>query len=514
MAPMNPKLFNDMVKDGFGKQFMHNVLQLNNGDGAFSDIAYMANVATTDWSWGPLFGDYDNDGYQDLFISNGFKRDFLDKDFKRDMKKVMGDKKMSFEELKTYIPTSVISNYIFKNNKDLTFLDKSKEWGLNQLVNSNGACYADLDNDGDLDLVVNNLDAEMSVFKNNSSELDSPNYLKIKFIGLETNKNGIGTKVFLKTGDNLQHKQLSLTHGYQSSMEPVLHFGIGDFDKVDHIKVVWFDGKTQIMNSIDANQILNIDYKEAKANNNDNTEKKNVLELNDITGKSRIDYKHTERVYNDYKDQILLPHKLSQNGPGIAIGDVDGNGLDDFYVCGAAGQSGMLFIQGNNNVFSKRTLSKNDKQFEDMGALLFDADNDGDLDLYVVSGSYESSMLTRPYQDRLYLNNGKGGFKKSKDLLPEMNSSGSCVLAADYDGDGDLDLFVGGRVIPGKYPYAPKSFILENNEGKFTDVTSEIAPGLSEIGMVTSGIWSDYDNDSDLDLIVVGEWMPITIFKK
>lgn len=523
MAPMNPQEFNSMVNAGFGYQYMHNALQLNNGildqenrksELTFSEISYLSGVATTDWSWSPLFADFDNDGWKDLFVTNGYRRDVLDKDFKGELKELLKDGKTTYESIQSKIPGSTLPNYIFKNNGDLTFSKKSTDWNIGDLVNSNGAAYADLDLDGDLDLVLNNIDTLAFVYKNNSIENnpEDNNYLRIKLNSSNANRLGLGAKVEITGADGLtQYQELTLTRGYQSSVEPILHFGLGKNKMVEKINIEWPNGSSTVLNDIKANQVLEVSDKKAtvlakKVNSNIPIFQKANTNYN-------LNHRHQEIIKDDYNKQVLLPHKLSQNGPGLAIADVDGDGLDDFYVGGAAGFLGALHIQNANGTFSVKNIPifTAHQSYEDMGALLFDADQDGDHDLIVISGSYEFEEGSEQLKNRLYFNDGKGNFTYDNNALPEMKTNGSCVAAGDYDQDGDLDLFIGGRVVSGKYPMAPESFLLENINGRFENISESIAE-FSKMGMVTSALWTDYDDDDDLDLICVGEWMPICVF--
>lgn len=520
MASMNTKLFSDMTSNGFHYQYMHNMLHLNRGNGVFSEISAYAGVEKTDWSWSCLGSDFDNDGYNDLFITNGFKRDIWDKDTNKKISEYMQSmaaRKKSNQENAAYIVNMFQENkrpnYIYKNNGDLTFTKKTKAWGLERDSFSNGAAVGDLDNDGDLDIIVNNIDGTAFIYKNNSEKLNN-NYLKIKLIGPAKNPTGLGAKITLKYDDKIQYHDFKTVRGYLSSVEPVSHFGLGKTNAIDEIKIVWPDGKETILQNVQTNQLLQINYKKAQKSSAIKTPIKTIFE--DITNtKFKTPFKHKENNYDDFKNQILLPHKLSQNGPCIAVGDVNSDGLEDFYIGGAANQQGALYTQTSTGKFSVLNQSAFTKtaHYEDVGAIFFDADGDLDLDLYVVSGGNEFIQNSTTLQDRLYLNNGKGTFELTNNL-PKITESGSCVIPLDFDDDGDLDLFVGGRLVPNKYPSAPKSFILENKNGVFTDVTQNIAPALLNLGMVTSATWNDVDGDSSEELIIVGEWMPITIFKK
>ncbi|MFS4467908.1 VCBS repeat-containing protein [Maribacter sp. 2210JD10-5] len=519
MAAMNTQLFKDMTTNGFYYQYMHNQLQLNRGNGFFSDIAAYSGVSETDWSWACLGSDFDNDGYRDLFITNGFKRDIWDKDANAKFNHYMQSSQSrgrTNEQKAQYIinlfKENKIPNYIYKNKGDLTFVKKTVEWGMHQESFSNGAATADFDNDGDLDVVVNNIDGEAFVYRNTAEKLNN-NHLKIKLVGPPNNRTGLGAKVTIMYNGQLQYHEFKTVRGYLSSVEPTVHFGLGKTQVIDEIKVLWNDGNVSILNNVQANQMVSVMYSEAKRNKEKNTVDQTIFK--EIT-KSAFGnpFMHKDIAYNDFKDQILLPHKLSQNGPAIAVADVNNDGQEDFYVGGAAGQQGMIYLQ-NSGRFMKKSQSnfKNDAVHEDVAAVFLDVDADEDLDLYVVSGSNEFDEGSLALQDRLYLNDGQGNFNKSNGL-PEILQSGSCVVPLDFDSDGDLDLFIGGRLVPKKYPNAPKSFLLENNNGVYSDITKKIAPGLSEVGMVTSAVWSDIDGDASNELIVVGEWMPISIFKK
>ena len=514
MASMNPEIFWTYINLGFGYQYMRNSLQLNNGNGTFSEIAQMANVSNTDWSWAALLADYDNDGYRDLFVTNGYKRDVLDKDFVNKKKKILdaAGGSMTFTEYEKYVPSTKLNNYIYQNNGNLTFAKKSHQWGVGEAAHSNGAVYADLDNDGDLDLVVNNIDQEAFIYKNNSDGKN--NYLRLNLKGNAKNPNGLGTKVQITYNSGLkQYAEMTQTRGFQSACEPYIHFGLGNVNKIDKLQVIWPNDKTQTLNNVKVNQILTLNIADAK-----NTYKYNQPGpslFKEVAKEKGINFKHQEKDYNDYEREVLLPHKLSELGPALAVADVNGDGLEDFFVGGASGYVGELFVQQKNGKFSKGNSSflNADKTCEDVGAAFFDADGDKDMDLYVASGSNEIDLNNPAMQDRLYLNDGSGKFTKGKDNLPKMPSSTACVSAGDYDKDGDIDLFVGGRVLPGKYPFPPTGYLLQNDgKAKFTDVTAQ-TEGLQEIGMVTDALWTDFDKDGDEDLILVGEWMPITVYK-
>ena len=521
MASMNPKGFWAMVDHGYHYQYMRNVLQMNTGNGQFSEIGQMAGISQSDWSWATLIADFDNDGWKDIFISNGFKRDIKDKDLKHDLDEQLEGtggrlfKRDNLVDLMSKMPSTPISNKFYKNNGALQFSDMSSEYGLGESGFSNGAAYADLDGDGDLDLVVNNINNPAFVYRNNTTEELDRNFLRIHLLGDGGNRYGLGAKITITTGDTKQYQELTLTRGFQSSVENIVHFGLGETTIVDELHVKWPDGRESLLNNIEVDRVLEVFQQNAKPEGTVASLDKDRSIFREITKGSGMNFVHQENAYDDYEKESLLPHKMSQFGPGLATGDVDGNGLDDVFVGNATGSSGKLFLQKTEGNFLRSSGQPwdTDRNHEDIGALFFDADGDKDLDLYVVSGGNEFEKTSPLLQDRLYINDGSGNFTRSKESLPVMISSGSCVVAGDYDGDGDQDLFVGGRVVPGKYPYPAQSFILNNEGGKFTDVTSAIAAELVYPGLVTSAEWMDFDDNGSLDLIVVGEWMPLSFFK-
>lgn len=518
MASMNPESFYEAVDLGLHYQYMQNTLQVNNGINKkgvpyFSDVSRLTGLATTDWSWGTLFADFDNDGLKDIIVTNGMKRDVNNNDVNKRTNIT------SFSDLNKEIdykqyPSTPLDNYVFKNEGNYKFSKANKLWNISYKGFSNGVSYGDLDNDGDLDIVINNLGDDASLFQNNSNESDN-NYLKIKLIGSENNLLGLGAKVALKTNETKQFQEFTLTRGFQSSVEPIMHFGVGEHQTIDSLSVLWADGKQEIFTNVKPNQTITCNHKNAMPYAVKPSES---FMFEDITLLSNINFKHTEDVYDDYALEPLLPHKNSQMGPALAVGDVNNDGLEDFFVGNASGSSSKMYTQKADGTFE--ILSgpwEMDTQNEDTGALLFDADNDSDLDLYVVSGGNNPSKTANYYQDRLYMNTPSGFVKTSK-ALPMMHTSGRVVASADYDNDGDLDLFVGGRIVPGKYPFPPKSYILKNEGNKngaiyFSDVTQNLMPELTELGLVTSVLWDDFNNDGNIDLIVVGEWMPIRFFE-
>jgi hypothetical protein len=508
--------FKKMTSSGYHYQYMHNMLQINNGDGSFREVSKMADIGDTDWSWALLFADFDLDGLNDIFVTNGVFRDVIDRDSNKAIVAQLKKKnrKPTKEDFLTYakmLPQQKLINYFFKNNGDFTFEDTSSKWVDDSPSFSNGAVYADLDNDGDLDIVINNINDNATILKNNAKELDKGNYLQISFVGPENNVFGIGTKVSLLFEDgSTMVRQLINARGFLSAVSNKLHFGVGPATSIKNLEIVWQDGKTQKLINIKVNQKLQIKYEDAT--------KKRSLHFTaspqpKLFEKLASPYKHIDPSFNDYDLQVLLPHKLSQTGPGIAVADINNDGIEDVFIGGGRSQPGQIFIGEKSGTFKKinNRIFNLDKIYEDVSACFFDADNDGDQDLYVVSGSYEFYRNPRMLQDRLYLNNGKGNFRKTKKSLPEMHSAGAVVIPSDFDNDGDLDLFFGGRVIPANYPHAPKSTLLINNNGNFSDQTEKLAPDLLNIGMVIDAKWFDIDNDKDLDLIVTGEWMGIEV---
>jgi len=515
--------FENSLKFGYEPQYIRNTLQLNNGNGNFSEIGYLAGIEATDWSWGPLLADFDNDGLKDLFISNGYRQDITNLDFIKFSEQTLrmgtdeGNKKERIEMLKK-IPGIKVHNYIYKNNGDMTFADKSKTWGLFTPSFSNGAAYGDMDNDGDLDLVISNIDAEATLLENTETNNRNPasHFIRIGFEGPPLNREGLGAKVTLKYKGQLQYQYFTPYRGFLSSSEPFLHFGLGVARIVDSIEVVWPDGKCELLKDVPADQKITLRYLASEEPAPREKRQKTVF-FSDITDSIDMDYVHRENDFVDFKIQPLLPHMHSRNGPGITVGDVNNDGLEDFYIGGANGHAGALYLQGIDGKFGRSIQLGIDSLSEDMGVLFFDADNDLDVDLYVVSGGTEEPKGSAIYKDHLYLNDGAGSFKYDAEALPDFRVSGSSVVAADYDKDGDLDLFVGGRIVPGEYPLPAASYILRNDSKngtcRFTDVTREVAPAFSKLGLVTSALWTDVDNDGWMDLMIVGEFMPITCFR-
>ncbi|MEA5138372.1 VCBS repeat-containing protein [Arcicella rigui] len=509
------------LKKGYSAQYTRNTLQLNNGvvrtpkgnKVSFSEIAFLAGISSTDWSWSSLFADYDNDGDKDLMVTNGFYRDLGDLDYINYQFKSaspMGSEAVKRAEKLKAIHSLVkvpLNNYLYENNGDLTFSNRIEDWGFDSPSFSNGACYADLDNDGDLELVINEFNAEAKVYENRANELRQHHFITLKMKGASPNIQGIGTKVWLYADGKTQFQELNPYRGYESTVESTLHFGIGKSTAIDSLVVMWPNQQRQVILHPKINQILQVKY---APNSQLRTIDDNKNWLFQAVESSRFgNFVHQENDFVDFKQNPLLPHQHSQNGPCIAVGDVNGDGLEDFYVGGSSGFSGVFFWQNASGTFSQHPLNQH-LQEEDTGALLFDADNDKDLDLYVVSGGTEFGIDTELYQDRLYFNDGKGNFTFQPKALPNTKSSGSCVQANDYDHDGDLDIFVGGRISVQNYPMPATNYLLRNDKGVFTDVTP---PVLAKIGMVSSALWQDYDADGWDDLVIVGEFMPITFLK-
>ncbi|WP_155599342.1 VCBS repeat-containing protein [Zobellia amurskyensis] len=503
---------------GYTPQYVRNTLQLNNGNGSFSEIGQLSGISATDWSWSPLIADFDNDGLKDVFITNGYRRDVTNLDFivYGQQQGPFGDpesvRKEKLNKLRA-LPEVKLHNYIYKNNGNLTFDDKSIDWGIDTPSYSNGAAYADLDNDGDLDLVVNNIDDKAHLYQNTTITAanqvsDSTNYISILLEGLD---DFIGSEVTLYTNGTKQYQFYSPVKGYLSTMEDRLHFGLGSIKKIDSLKVTWPNGTHQVLNDVNANQSLQLKYLESEAVK---TEKINntLHHFKEVTHDIGIEHQHKEQKFIDFNAQSTLIKMNSRLGPGMAVGDINGDGLEDFYIGGGKGYSGSFFVQQANGKFSEKILG-NGEPHEDMGSLLLDIDNDNDLDLLVVSGGEHAPNTTVAYTDRLYTNDGKGNFTET--TLFSRPDSGSFIRASDFDKDGDIDLFIGGRYIDGSYPLSPKSYLLVNENGAFVDATQTTLQSNGELGMLSDALFTDFDNDGFIDLILVGEYMsPIFLKNK
>jgi len=510
--PDNYELYNNQIKNGFGNQLMKNMLQLNNGNGSFSEIAQLSGVYCTDWSWASLFADFNNDGNKDLFISNGYGRDMTNRDFVKfyaneRLKYQRDEPSENMFQMLQSIPITPIHDYIYLNNGNLKFTDVSNASGFDKPTLSNGAAYADLDNDGDLDLVINHLNAPAEIFRNMIVENgNGGNWVNVSLKGNGVNSAAIGAVVTAYTQQGIIKLENYPVHGFQSSMQGPLHIGLPSFP-LDSMMIQWPDGKKETILNIQPNTNNNFSY---------HAELKDPLipqKINPIfsTSSTNFPYKHISPETNDFKEQPLMPSMISYNGPRIAKADVNNDGLEDLFVCGAQGQEGQLFIQKIDGQFiadAQPDFAK-DALSDDADAIFFDANNDGDLDLYVVSGGYNFVQGDNELQDRLYIND-KGKFYKTVNSLPKEALSGSCVRVADIDNDGDLDIFVGSRVVPGRYPESPKSLLFINNgKGEFTNAPEALQTALDSLGMVTDAAWIDLDNDGWKDLVVCGEWTKI-----
>lgn len=505
MASMSTEKFNSMVEAGAHYQYMTNTLQINTGLGTFSDIGNIAGIAYTDWSWASLMVDLDNDGLKDILVSNGIKKDVDNNDYKLKLSNLKNDiPAEDLFQLSKSAPSQPISNYAFKNLGNFKFKKVSKEWGFDIPSFSNGMAYGDLDNDGDLDVITNNIDAPAFVYENKTTG----NFLKVKIKGEGNNTFGIGAKAKIYHNGKIQIAENTVTRGFISSVEHDLFFGLGKDTEIEKVEVIWPNGKVNIFENIKANRVIKADIADAKAMKLDSEKSNLFFENIDVQGLG-LDFTHKENEYDDWKEQVLLPHRLSQNGPFSAIADINGDGLEDLFVGGAKDQSGVLYIQNSLGKFSKNSSQpwRTDKESEDLGCLFFDADGDSDLDLYVASGGNEFKQGDVALLDRLYINDGNGNFRKSISALPQIKESTQTVKASDIDKDGDLDLFVGTRLISGQYTFPADSYLLLNVDGKFIKASSEMAPALQNIGMVTDAVFTDVNNDGTKDLMIVGEWM-------
>ena len=518
------------VRTGYGRQFMRNLLQRNNGDGTFSDIGQLAGVSRTDWSWSALIADLDLDGYKDIYVTNGLLRDVTSQDYiaflanqqtMEDARKA-GRGKVDFMKLVNAMTSTPLADFAFRNKGDWTFSNEAAAWGLDTPSFSNGAAYGDLDGDGAPELVVNNVNAEAFIYRNNARTLRKDNhYLQVRLEGEGKNRFAIGARVTLRADGKQFVQELAPARGFQSSVDYTLSFGVGPCLTIDTLIVEWPDGRESTMRQVATNQRLTVRQANATGNGERGTDSRGLRAerptlLADVTAELGLTWTHRENAFADFDRERLMPRMVSTEGPLVAVADVNGDNLDDLYLGGAKDQPGALLIQQSNGRFSHSNAGvfETDSVSEDVGAVFFDANGDRHPDLYVVSGGNEFSELASALQDRLYLNDGRGQFRKADGSLPVEGTSGSRAVVTDYDGDGDIDVYVGGRVVPWRYGADPPSMLLQNDgRGRFTDVTPQLAPDLARAGMVTDAVWRDVDRDGRPDLVVVGEWMPITIFR-
>ena len=521
MSSMAVEKFWGLVKMGYHYQFMFNSLQLNNGNGTFSEIAQLSGVSKTDWSWASLFLDADQDGYKDLFVTNGILLEIRNKDYSNKMKKLVADRKAEANgnikfnplELSAMAPSVKIKNRAFRNNGNLQFDKKTDQWGFSKPGWSQGMAYADFDNDGDLDLVMNNMNEAADVYKNEVNERKGNHYLAVEASGMPQNTKALNARVKIEYGDGLiQVSDLTPYRGYMSSCQGIVHFGLGNHATIKKVTVIFSDGKAWTKSNVPADQILKVSYDASLPRYQPASAKQKYFVEKDV--KENIEY--VENRYNDYLREVLIPYKMSQLGPTMVVGDVNNDGNDDFYLGGAIGKTGRLYIQSGDGQFNyvPQNVFLMDSVYEDGGASFIDVDLDGDLDLYVASGGneYEVGQDYNGYQDRLYINTGGGQFLKTT-AMPEIKTSTSTVCLLDYDKDGDLDFFVGGRQLPGGYGKNVSSYLLENTRQSLENVTDAKAPDFADLGMVTDAKFVDIDGDQQEELVVVGEWMPLTVFK-
>jgi enediyne biosynthesis protein E4 len=495
------------LTSGVPRQFMRNALYLNTGTSRFVEASFLAGIARTDWTWSVRFGDLDNDARVDLFVTNGMARAVNDSDRNRQIAALQKDGKHDeAQKLANSYPKQEEPNMAFRNRGDLDFEDVSVRWGLDEMGVSHGAVLADLDRDGDLDVVVNNLNAPASVYRN---ETTKGHRVLIELRSPSKNRFGIGARVTVKTGDQLQSKRLLAARGYLSGEDPVLHFGLGEATKIDRLVVQWPDGHEQSFDNLDADKAYVVTQQPDLPKTKPPLRKQPWFD--GIGAKRQLTHKHDEPLYDDYGKEPLLPYKLSHHGPAAAWGDVNGDGRDDLFVTGASSNSSALYLHGGPAFVPHPGPWTEHAAAEDVAALFFDADGDGDQDLYVGAGSNEKEAGHESFRDRLYLGDGKGGFEHAPSALPVVAQSTGAVAAADFDRDGDLDLFVGGRMVVGRYPETPSSYLLRNDGGKFSDVTKKLAPGLS-VGMVAGALWSDADGDGWVDLLLAVDFGAVALF--
>ncbi len=516
LAPDNYEKFNLNIRNGFHYQYMRNMLQMNNGNGTYSEIGQFYGISNTDWSWSALFGDYDNDGWKDLYVTNGYLKDYTNLDFINYMDNYVQSKgkllRTDVLEIIKKMPATQLSNYMFSNQNGTRFEDQTTDWGLKYTSNSNGAVYVDLDNDGDQDLVTNNINQLAFIFQNETNRFDPNNYLKVKLVGKGLNTLGIGAKVMVYCQESRQASEQFLSRGYLSSVSPILHFGVGKVTTIDSLKVIWPGGNMQLIEQVKPNQEVVLYEKDAEK------QEKSVDKPNPVFTVAKIAIQHSQKTtkVNDFKRQPLLINSYSNAGACMAKGDFNLDGREDVFIGGKRGHSAEIYFQLHNGAFVQKKT--NDFEFHkgsvDADVAIQDFDNDGDLDIFVASGGYHDlSPSDILLQDRLYFNDGKGNFTFRQEALPEYKVSAGCVSAHDVNNDGFIDLFIGGRLVPGQFPESPRSLLLINDgNGKFMDQTDVMAPELNSLGMITDASWVDISGDTTKELLIVGEWMPITVF--
>ncbi len=529
MSGMDRNSFWKVFNDGGHYQYMYNTMQLNNGNSTFSDVAQLTGMAATDWSWSNLVADFDNDGLKDVYVTNGLLKDIRNTDSDKKVAEYINKTRLDWiknnpdggnlksifdiidlDDALAPVPSQPLQNYAFKNKGSLAFEQTMDAWGLTEKSFSNGAAYADLDNDGDLDLVVNNINQEAFVYRNNSDKTANTNFIKVQ-LGDVKNRPVFGAKIKLYSNNEIQLVETTNVRGIYSTSGPDVHFGLGDMQEIDSLVVEWPNNTKTVQKNINANTTLTLSMNEGVPFKLP-SKSKNTLFQEESNGFG-ITHEHVENEFDDYDKQVLLPHKLSQFGPALATEDINNDGLEDVFVGGATGYSGAIYLQtaAGNFVASNEALLQKEAPYEDVDATFVDINGDGHKDLYVVSGGNEYPANDPHYMDRLYLNDGQGNFTKGA-ILNAYRTSGSKVVSEDYDQDGDMDLFIGSRHVPHQYPIPATSCILENDNGQLINITENVAPQLLNIGLVTDAIWSDYDADGDKDLVLSGEWMPITIF--
>ena len=519
LSGLNYDRFDLLLKNGYMPQYMRNSLQINSGQSTYQEIGYLSGVSSTDWSWTPLIADLDNDGLRDLFITNGYVKDVTDVDFRdfviseNQRRNMVFDPKVVIDAL-SELKGEMTPNYAYHNRGEYAFSNSAEQWGLAAPSFSTGAVYGDLDNDGDLDLVVNNLNQQSFVYANHTTETDSLNFLNIEVTVDGNVAKAIGTVVNVKVGNQTFTAEVNPYRGFQSTVDSRLHFGLGEMQMIDELEIVWPDKKVTRQSDLPVNLMLSFERNEVAVSGSSPEVKAEPVLTSTAYGDS-FQFQHKESSFVDFNREPLLSHMISREGPHAAVADVNGDGLDDLFIGGAAGEAGQLFVQRKVN--DRTRLIKfftTDPGPEETEALFFDVDKDNDLDLYVVSGSNEFETGADLYNDMLYLNDGNGNFSKQENAVDFKGNSGSVVISNDFDNDGDLDLFIGGRCLPGDYPKPGRSALLSNENGRFVDVTIDLAPELASVGMVKDAAWADLNGDGNKELVITGEYMTIHIYEQ